>query len=116
MAAEALANIGESPDVFLPPLREALNDAVKQSARERVWAASALIRFGEPAEAVVDVLIELLGCGDWTAYHHATAELGNLGQDAERAIPALRLATESSESHFAEAAKDAITKIEQARL
>ncbi|MGL5098225.1 MAG: HEAT repeat domain-containing protein, partial [Planctomycetia bacterium] len=65
VAAKALAGIGESPEVYLPPLRRALGDVEIQSSRERFWAAEALVELGEPPASVVAVLAELAGDEDW---------------------------------------------------
>ena len=111
-AARALAGIGEPDHSFIPSLRHALDDAATQSSRERVWVAEALVELGAPPEPVVAAVAELVQDEDWTAACLAMRLLGDLGQKAKTAIPALKAAANSDKSHISDAANEAIGRIE----
>jgi HEAT repeat protein len=110
-AARVLSRLSEPANTYLPPLREALRDRNGQSSRERVAAADMLLELGEPVVEVVPILAELVGAKDWSAIHHATQILGNLGSTASEALPALRRASQSEDRNIAQAAIDAMRKI-----
>lgn len=111
-AAKTLALIGEASDVYLPPLRQALLDQGGQSSRERVAAADMLLELGEPPDAVIPTLAEIVGEEDWTAVSSATNLLGTLGATASSAVPALQAACGSSDGSIARAAAEALGRIE----
>ena len=110
-AAKALAGMGESPTVYLPPLRQALHDDEVQSSRERVRAAEGLIDLGEPPESVVPVLIELARDQDYGACVWAIELLGKVGPAASSAIPMLQEAKALEDQGLGEAAFRALQSI-----
>lgn len=94
-AAKTLAMTGELPEIFMPPLRQALRDAVGQSSRERVRAAETLLDLGESIDAMIPALLEFVEDEDWAAACWAMERLGYLRSAARSAIPALEAALNS---------------------
>lgn len=111
MAARALAGIGEPPETYLAPLRQALDDVNVQSSRERENVAETLYDLGEPVEPLVDRLAELVSDEDWGAACMAMLFLQDLGPVAKSAVPALRLAMSSDNPGVAEQAEAALREI-----
>jgi len=111
-AAKTLAGIGEPPEVYLAPLRQALGDAIVQSSRERVRTAETLLELGEPPELVISELAGFVDDDDWTAACWAMQQLGQLGCAATSAVPTLRVALGSVRPGVAEEAAAALRQIE----
>ena len=101
---------------LLPALREALKSA---DAFDRKAAANAISLIGAEAGITVPDLIQAVqdnrGALSWRARGAATKALGDIGPDAEAAIPTLeRMAAASYEpweAWFADAVKESLNKI-----
>jgi len=110
-AAQALAGMGEPKETYLPPLHEALKDTAVQSPRERVSAAEALVELGEQPASIIPAIIDLVQDEDWTTAGRAIHLLGEWGERAIDAVPALRAAQTCGRQDIADEAASTLARI-----
>jgi HEAT repeat protein len=103
-ACSALARLGPAATPAIPALR----DRVLGEPTGHKAAMDALVQLGEPA---IPALIELLDRGDTTDKWLAAIALGDLGEPARIALPALRKLSIQRTTLASAAAKKAIRKL-----
>lgn len=103
-ACSALGRLGPAAIPAIPALR----DRVLKEETGHKAAMDALVKLGEPA---IPALIELLDRGDNTDKWFAAVALGDLGEPARIALPALRKLTMQRTTLASDAAKKAIRKL-----
>jgi hypothetical protein len=90
------------------PAIAALRDSVLLRSQPNVAAIDALGKIGAPA---VPALVEILERGESTSKWHTARTLGNMGEAAREALPALRKAAAQPEAMLSSAARRAIAKL-----
>jgi HEAT repeat protein len=109
IAATTLGEMGPAAREAAPALRKALRD---EDALVRIEAAAALARVEGRPEVVLPVLIaRLRGDNDDRAQCRAAEALGEMGEQARDAVPALTEAREDRARNVREAAARALRKI-----
>ena len=103
------AAIPDALKLIIPALIDALGD---EDSGVRIHAANALAPIGEAAAAAIPALIRALDDAEPRLRIYAATALGNMGTAAEDAIPALTDLSNGSATQAAQAARDAIEKIE----
>ncbi len=104
LSSRGIGKIGPPAEMAIPALRESLF-MLEEPNHE---AIDALVKIGAPA---VPVLIEVLERGDSTGKWSAARALGDMGEPARVALPALRKVANQPDSFAATAAKKAIEKL-----
>lgn len=104
LASRGIGKIGPPAEAAIPSLRESLF-MIEEPNHE---AIDALSKIGAPA---IPVLIEVLERGDSTGKWMAARALGDMGEPARVALPALRKVANQPEDFAATAAKKAVEKL-----
>jgi HEAT repeat protein len=111
-ALETLGHYRSSAGPLLPQLRAILSE---EDSEIQFAAASAILRITGSDHESLDLIIALLPDGGVPLRIRAVQFLGEMGQSAQKALPALRNLCNDHNDDLAAAAKDAVAKLTVAK-